>query len=173
MSRTFQQTEETISPCAFLAACSGATVHTSGINLTMEEGGTPGSGNANITLPAGLTRAVLFIATKPNQPNATSWPAGDWIVPLNFTTKDKNMYLEEVHICRIGSDCSNKGSVGSATGLGIQLDHIGVQTITISGSAQTADATDRIYIIGVFRNAHASQPHATNIKADQVITTPL
>lgn len=176
MSRTFQQTEDAVS-CAGMAACSGATAHTSGVTLGLNENGTPGAGQGNVTLPAQLTRACLWFTTVTNQPNATSWPAGDWVVPINVTVKNNFMYLEEVHICRVGTDgannCASKGSVGSQTGLGMQLNSTGVKTITISGSAQTADAGDRIYIVCVLRNAHNSQSQAIQVKADQVVTTPL
>lgn len=172
MSRTFQQTEDS-GVCVGAAGCSGATAHTSGVVLGLNENGTPGQGQGNVTLPAQLTRACLWFSSLANQPNATSWPAGDWVVPINVTVKNNFMYLEEVHICRVGSDCSNKGSVGSQTGIGLQLNSTGVKTITIAGSAQTADAGDRIYIVCVLRNDHNSQSQAIQVKADQVVTTPL
>lgn len=172
MSRTFQQTEDSVS-CGGQAACSGATPHSSGVVFGLHETGTPGAGQGNITLPAGLTRACLWMTTVNNQPNSTSWPAGDWVIPINVTVKNNSMYLEEVHICRMGSGCVSQASVGSQTGLNLQLNTVGVKTITVSGSAQTADATDRIYIVCVLRNNHSAKAQAIQVKADQVITTPL
>ena len=54
-----------------------------------------------------------------------------------------------------------------------QSEQQGIKTMTVSGSAQTAAATDRIYIVLVFKAQTFLEDDQAQYKADQQIDTPL
>lgn len=130
--------------------CSGAaTPNAAGTELLVVGGNGSGS-NYNGQLAAEQT-AFGSIATL-IVPASTNWAAGDWTVRYNVSSANMNMTWVATYICRVSSTCVNQATIGSLTGQSISLGTTGVKSMTVSGSAQTPGATDKIVIMFVFTN---------------------
>jgi len=155
-----------------IAACSDFSVAAAEYNREVEESGTLGSGTNVITANTGSLRRAIHFESETNEPNETSWPAGDWTVRFNVTTGNTNVDLDGIDICRVNSSGVNQATIFDTFFLAINLS-AGVKTFTVSGNADAgAAATDRFYIVlSIFRSAgHGSQ--SATITNDQQIDTP-
>lgn len=104
----------------------------------------------------------------------TSWPAGRWVIPLAVINTDYDfIYWESIYICRVGADCSNKGTVGSLTNQHIQLPTGGGSYfMTLNGAAQAnTDPTDTFYLIYNFSSL-GPPPLTVMTILSQLIITP-
>lgn len=159
-----------------LAACSGAALATGTQAKKATNGGSAGSSAVGLVIDTASTKAGLMFQSSALEPNVTKWQAGTWVVRINVTTGSPNATttLEEVHVCRINSSGTSQETIGSATGLGINVDsgNEGVKTVNVTGSATTATQTDEIYIVCVFTKAGALNG-APQITPDQNIDTPI
>jgi hypothetical protein len=153
------------------AGCSGRSSSSVTKQLTGVIIGSAGTISQTVTLTSAQTN-VWGLQTKLDIPSGTSWNAGTWTWRLNVTTANMNLTLTEVYICRINSSNVSQATIGSATGLGLGLGTTGVQSGTISGSAQTPSSGDYVNIVFVFTNA-AMNTQSISVTHNQVIDTPL
>ena len=136
-------------------------------------GGTAGVTENTRSHPAVAdTRVAVTYASVANEPNSTSWEAGNWVVRFEVTTANKNLTWDEADICRQNASLVHIANVGAVDALGIALGTTGVKSTTISGAAQTAGATDRIVVFGAFTNS-TTMTQAIGIKPSQNIDTPV
>jgi hypothetical protein len=156
-----------------MAACSALASSQTPDNKQASSGGSPGTTTPQISLfgSDNGSRGIHFESAT-NEPGQTSWPAGNWVVRLNVTTANTNIQWISTHICRVTSNGVNQSTVGSLTGQSISLGSTGVQSMTISGSSQLAQAGDRIYIVLGFKNINVA-PQAFNYQPNQLIDTPI
>jgi hypothetical protein len=81
---------------------------------------------------------------------ATSWPAATYTVSLNVTKANSALRIVGVKIYRVnqygGPNTSGLAVVGYASGLSAWLGTTGVKTFSVDGSAQSADATDKLAV---------------------------
>jgi hypothetical protein len=153
------------------AACSGATLNSNTFTSQAQQGGTAGSTAHSVTTASPVTRAFAMFESPSGDPGLTSWPAGNWVVRLNVTAAAPlGTTLDSVYVCRVNSAGVSQATVGSNTNPGVALNSTGVKTVTVSGSAQTAGATDRWYIVLSYKTTASSG--SFSIKFDQLIDTP-
>lgn len=156
------------------ASCSGRSV-TGGTAISRDcvDGGS--AGTAEI-LPAlvNVETTVVALQFTSGAIGFTGWQAGDYVIPLDITTTASVLSVEEVYVCRVNSSNVSQETIGSLTGIGRSLGTAQVESFTVSGSATTASATDRIQIIVIFTNTHThGGDDAVGITMGQSITTPL
>jgi hypothetical protein len=155
------------------SACSSAGATSVTDNKKATQGGTPGTTTPTISLSGNQTNSRgIHFESAANEPGQTSWPAGNWVVRLNITTANANITWTGTYICRVNSSGQSLATVGSLTGQSLGLGSTGVQSMTISGSAQSANVTDRIYIVLVFSNSQTSL-QSFNYQPNQFIDTPI
>ncbi len=164
---------DTAADCGAVAGCSGATVAGSAVGREATSGGTAGSTEQTVTVTKNSTEAGFMFQSADNEPNKTSWEAGDWVVRLNVTTSQMDITWEDTYICRFDNACGSLATVGSLVSQAISCGSTGVKSMTISGASQTANATDEIYIVLVFKNASTHGNKSIGITPDQNIDTPL
>jgi len=164
--------------------CAGVTAG-GDVNRTfdMRDGGTLGGTALHCTVVPG-TILQVNMAFVSNAIGETTWDSGDYITRANLTTGVGNTSLEEIHVCRINTSCTNEESLGSigdyggAGGLGISVNSTGVIERTIScvaggtGGASVA-TTDKIAIVYVFINTHAHASRTPYFTPDQIVETPI
>ena len=112
----------------------------------------------------------------------TSWDAGTWTVNLNVTTGSGDSFItwDGLDICRINSSCVNQASIASASALNIPcFGAAGIRTTTVSGSAQTPSAGDKVMVLLAFSNTLSGvirnfgyTPNATIDSPFSPVTTP-
>ncbi len=122
--------------------------HESGaLSSTMDP--TPPHALANETLTyTPYTGAMSFGWISPaNVPNSISWPAQTYTVTLNVTQPNANLKITEITLYRVdangGPGTAGISHVADKAGLSQSLGAAGTLTFTLSGTAQTASATDR------------------------------
>jgi hypothetical protein len=170
---SYQETDTT-SVCGRGTYCSGLSLNsgtgTNHAELQATFGAAPGSASFTLGLAASQTTVIgwhfeLAIT------HGENWLGGTWTVRLNINTANSNVTWTNVDICRVSSGCVNQASIGSTSGLGISLGSTGVKTATVTGSAQTPSANDKVIILLGFTNAAASAQN-TVIVDDQLIDSP-
>src|SRR5438309_5675605 len=173
MPVNYQQTDGNTA-CAFAAFCSSlALLSGTGslhANLQAIFGGTAGSGNFTLGLAASQTTVIGWAFEIPIT-NGENWLGGTWTIRLNINTANANVTWTNVDICRVSSGCVSQATIGSASGLGISLGSTGVKTTTVTGSAETPSANDKVWILLGFTNSAASAQN-TGIIDDQLIGSP-
>lgn len=132
-------------------------------------GGTTGTTEQTFTVAAGAATDNEF-SFECVIPDDSTTGAGTWTVPINFSTGDMDVTLEEVWICQVRSS-SNIATVGSNTGLGLSTT-AGTQSPTVSGSAMTWVNGDVAIITLVFSEAAGHADGTIGITPDQTITSP-
>lgn len=169
------QQKDTTANCSTVAAfCSGRSV-TGGtaVSRDAEDGATAGSSEATITLSGGET-TVVGMQLVSDALGVTLWEGGNYTVRVNVTTSDMNITLEEVHLCRVNSSCTNQEDLGGSTGLAIDCGTTGVKTITVEGAlTSTASATDHLAVVLVFTNSFSMSSKSIGITPNQIIDTPI
>ena len=102
--------------------------------------------------------------------NDADGAAGDWVVPINFSTGNMSAVLNEVFICQVRAS-SNIATIGSETSIGFATNG-GLTTRTISGSAVTWVDGDVAIITLAFSETGGHSDATIGITPDQTITSP-
>ncbi len=150
-------------------------------NYCSTSGGTIEAGRqAEVGVAAGSTEQTFSVAASASTdnefsfecviPNDSTAGAGTWTVPVNFTTGDMDVTLEEVWICQVRAS-SNIATIGSNTGLGLNTFD-GLHSPTVSGSAITFVNGDFAIVTLVFTEAAGHAAGIVGITPDQTITSP-
>jgi hypothetical protein len=173
MTVRYQQTDAT-SVCTYAVYCSGLSLNTGAgtnhANLQTIFGGTSGTGNFTMTMLASGTRLVSWMYELPITNNET-WLTGIWTVRLNVITANSNVTWTDCFICRVDSSCTSQATIASASSLGIALSTTGVKSTTMTGTAQTPNAGDKVIVVLAFTNSVASL-QSVGIIDDQFIDSP-
>jgi hypothetical protein len=133
-------------------------------------GGTPGVGASFINIGSSQTN-VVEKAFACDVASGVSWDAGTWTIRLNITASNMNLTWSQVYVCRINSTCVNQETIGSNTAVNISLSTTGVKSTTVSGSAVTPSAGDKVLIVLAFTNGAMSSQSA-QYTPDQDIDSP-
>jgi len=169
-----QQTD-TASTHAAAAMCSGATLGSVTAARKATAGGAAGSTSTTVTIGGlSINRACVFFESAVNEPNQTSWASGNYVIRLNISVAAGALgQWIETWVCRCNSAGTNQATVGSLTGQTTDISTTGVKTHTVSGSAQTANASDQVYFVLVFNRNAAKGGSSFQFTPDQLIDTPL
>lgn len=151
-----------------LAGCSGTAVIAGMLERICSVGGSAG-GAASVTLTSSAVVVAVFLGI--TVPASTTGSAGTWTVRFNVSTANMNLTCSAVYVCRASSDGTNQETIGSATGLAIDLSTTGVKSQNVTGSAVTLAAGDFASVQLVFTNA-AMSLQAIGITFDQNIDSP-
>lgn len=151
--------------------CSGRTSVAANTGAFLcQSGGTPGALTDVGTLASSEANGRMWNFDC-EVPAGTTWGGGTWTVRFNVTGANMNLTVTEIYICRTNSSCVSQGTIGSATGLSLSLSATGVITQTVTGSAVTPAANDRVTIVICGTNGAMSSQNAT-ITGDQTIDSP-
>lgn len=169
MPITYTQTD-TAADCGAQAACSGGTLGTQTASTTCTEGGTGGSTEQTIEIGAGSTSICHFTQTTGGVGSAT-WESGTYTCGLNITTGHSDLSITNIYICRLDSSCNNLATVGSQSVS--QTLTAGTYTFDVTGSEQSANDTDDLYVVYEFTNGHSHSTRTAGITPNQDIATPI
>lgn len=166
--------EDTAPTCTAAEACSGLTNAHGPIEQFARLGGSAGStedGSGDFTndSDANNWRTVYY-----DCPTDTGWitGAGTWTIRVFHSTGDGDIRLAEVHICRVNSSCVNQETIGSTTGLTRATTASQPIVVSVTGSAVTLAAGDRILIIIAYKNSAAHGNHAIGVTPNRNHDTP-
>jgi hypothetical protein len=158
----------------FSTACSGRTANTTTSSRSASETGTAGVTAVSQTIDlSAVTKAAVMFSLPVTAGDV--WNAGTWTVRLNITTAITGPTWEECYVCRVNSGGTNQATIGSVTAQAISLATTGVKSVTISGSAQTPAAGDKVYVVLVFSNSQACTrtfAYTPNQNIDSPFTAP-
>ena len=153
--------------------CSGGTIATLPRSSECTSGTFTAGGATNIRIASGTSQAGVMFQSKANEPNLTTWPAGDWVVRLNVTTGNGGLQWDDTYICRYNSSGVNQGTVASLTGQNKNMFSTGVHSMTITqGSDVAASATDEFYIVLIFQATSGGAYKQLGITMDESIDMP-
>lgn len=172
MAIIYTQTDTNGSACNTLSeliACSGLSGGTT-LSKQATVGGTAGVTEWSDTINASSTLIEVFgIEITPD--SGVSWDAGTWTVRWNVTTSNMSCTVVAVYVCRVNSSCVNQETIGSATGLSISQGSTGVKSQTVSGSAVTPSAGDKVLVVMAVQNT-AMTNQTLGWTPDQNIDSP-
>ncbi len=174
MPRIYTQTDGTSNVCDVNQYCAGFSLPGSGSGESvLEEGGTPGVNEITITHDGRADPSPLLFMQPDVEPGADI-AAGDWITRMNVTTSQMFVDWDEIHICEVSGSgaCSNISTIGSDTGLAIDLGNSGVKSQTTSGSATALAAGESFVCIFTFANSQVMS-NSVGITPDADIDTPV
>lgn len=134
--------------------CSGASVFSADSKVA-QDGATAGSASDSVNVSSSAV-SELDLGFEITPASGTTWGSGTWTVRLNVTTANMNVTWVAVYICQVDSGDTNKATIGSTTGLSISLGTTGVKSTTVSGSAVTPAANDKVQIVLLFSNGAMS-----------------
>lgn len=158
------------------AQCSGAAVAQAPQFRLASATGVPGVAVVNVVIDSNLKSPPqqfgICFATPAGEPNLTSWAAGNYVVRLNVINGNADLTWTATYVCRVNSGLVNQATVGSLTGQTTSMTAAGIKTHTISGSSQSASASDRLYFVLLFTNAAAAL-RSFDFTPNQLIDTPL
>ena len=118
-------------------------------------------------------RLNLVVFSSPDL-GVTDWAAGDYIIRINITTTTSSILWADSYVCRVNTSCVSQETLGSLTNQGITLSFTGETAMTISCSATTALATDRLAFVLAMSNSHEhGGDDAFGYTPDAIITTPI
>lgn len=155
-----------------IAACStGTNIGTQSKNSLCTEGGSAGGAVTvgGSQLDIGTGRACVYMEIVP--PSDTGWASGNWTVRLNVTTANSLVTWTDTYICRLNSSNVSQATIGSLTGQSISLGSTGVKTMTVSGSAQTPNAGDKVYIV-IIVSVVTTNNQSFGITWNQAVSSP-
>lgn len=140
-------------------------------------GGTPGSTDPDKGIGAGTSDIrMIYFQSAPGEPNATTWEAGTWTIPLNINTADTGTQWTQTWVCRVDSSGASQESLGSTTGqteaLSAGVHNTGPALVSCS-AATSPSATDEILIILVFTETVGMGANTISFFPDQTILTPI
>lgn len=168
MAYDFEQTDGT-SGCAGGGYCSSQSAGGTTGRRDASNGGTTGSSEVSLTANANSTTEWLFNYAL-TVGAEVSWDGGDWSIPINHSSGNMNVTLEEVWVCRLNSGCTNQESLGNETGIGFATNG-GTTTRTFTCSGASPSAGDVVQIICVYSNSF-SMDVGIGITPDQTIQSP-
>lgn len=126
------------------------TIESGAISRTMVSAPTDATTSETLTYKSDPTGHSWGWVSPANVPNLTSWPAQTYNVTLNITSPNSNLTITEVKIYRVdsngGPSTSGLAVVGDLAGLSQSLGTGGTLSFSVAGSAQTANATDRVAV---------------------------
>lgn len=155
-----------------IAACTGFPLAQADFNREVQESGSLGSGTLIVGANTISIERALHYESEANEPNETSWPAGDWVVRFNVTTGNTNLDITDMVVCRVDSGGTSQATIGAASFLPFVLS-AGVKSITVAGGADAgAAATDRFYLVGGIRRILGHGSQQATITNDQLLDTP-
>lgn len=142
--------------CNVAVACSGRSL-SAGTNASVKAtvGGSADLGVKNASLPTLTSNVILWsiaceVPSGVNQIDAQTI-AVNW---RQATQSGGTPTINEIHLCRLDSGCSNLGSLGSVTGLTTVLSATGLFTQNLSvASAQTVAPGDVLLFVFVCSNS--------------------
>jgi hypothetical protein len=178
MAQTTYQQTDTNAPDGVIFACAEAdNASPTAIAKTADQNGTAGSSFYTIDI-LGLVGGqqqqtiALCFESPAGQPGLTSWPAGQWSVSFNVFSSAGNPKLTACYICRVSHTGASLATVGSATNLNTPIPNVPTgYSVLIQGSAQTANATDRFYVVLIFTDAllHGGQ---ITVQSNETVIAP-
>ncbi len=150
-------------------------------NYCSTSGGTIEAGNqAAVGGSVGSVEVVVSVAASAATDNEFSFEcviaddsttgAGTWTIPINFSSGDMDVTLEEVWICQVRSN-SNIATIGSSTGLGLSTT-AGTQSPTVTGSAITFVNGDFAIVTLVFSESAGHAAGNVGITPSLTILSP-
>jgi len=151
----FSYTPTSTAGAAVAAYCSGLTVDSGPIARKAVTGGTADTAET-VTIAASATNLIEY--GYEIDPTATTvWAGGTWTINLNVTTAAATgTTWSEVYICRLNSSNVNQATIGSNTSVGVSVTSTGNKSTTVTGSAQTPNPGDKVYIVLAFTNSKTS-----------------
>ncbi|MHA1951132.1 MAG: hypothetical protein ACW99G_23075 [Candidatus Thorarchaeota archaeon] len=173
MAETLQQTDTvaTAGDCSSGVLCSGNSNNTdfnSGSNQA-EKGGTAGSTGRVITMDVSAIdlNAVWMECIMPSGYDGAT---GDWTINLNISAGNHQISLDEIHVCRVNSSCTNQESLASSVGIGQNLQNTGDFGFTVTQSSTSAFAAgDKSVVIFAFDNAQAMTQAITYVPSLTIV----
>lgn len=165
----FQQTD---TAGFFNVGCSGVGAGVTIANLRALVGGS--AGTVAITADPDKNTTAACFNYDCGAPGVASWAAGDYIIPINFTTGDAGTTLNAVYVCDFDG-ASSYVTVASLTGLS-DVSTGGVVTKTVTrGTAYTpqSQANSRPFIVIVLNNADTHGGSLVQITPSEIIQTPI
>lgn len=167
MAMTFTQTDSATGLCG---NCTGSIG-----GRRAASGETVGSTPVSVSVPGSSTGRLEFICIIPS---GTSGDSGSWTIRLNVTTANMNLTLSGINtgsgnVVRVNSSCVDQQDIVSTSSAwdNTNIGTTGVKTITVSCSATTVSAGDKVKIcIDITNSAMTSQ--AFSFTPDQNIDSP-
>ena len=153
--------------------CSGSTLNPNigpdGYTIAKQALTTPG--NTYYTLSPSSTgpTACIMWETASGVPGVTSWPAGSYQVNLNIVVQNPLITWNSCYVCRCDVSGASQATVGSSSP-NVALTTVGVYSTIVSGVAQTAASTDRIYWVLTFSSL--SNAYQFAFKSSVTLTYP-
>ena len=160
---------DTAQVCALTDYCSG-TGGTIEQGRQAAIGGSVGSVAASFTVAAGAGDDNEFSFEVILPADALS-SAENATIPINFTTGAMTAVLDAVFICRVNSSCVNQETIGSETGIAFATNG-GSTTRTISCSAVTFAAGDKVIITLAFDETGGHSSQGVDVTPDQTMALP-
>jgi hypothetical protein len=176
MTISFTQTD-TAAVCGAAAYCSGNSLNTNRSLRQATIGGTPGTTAVSQSIDSGAINliAVFFECIVGA---GVSWDAGTWTINLNVTTGTSGtMDWTGLDICRLNSSCVSQASIATASP-SVSVTTTGVKTVTVSGSAQSPSAGDKVMVLLSFSQTGPTRSfsYTPNVTIDSpfsgITTTP-
>lgn len=149
---TYTFTESNSTGIAQAATCGGVT--TASQTFVLVQSGAATGTIASGSIAAGASISYTF-TTAASDPGVTSWAAGNWVTGVNVSTGGSGVQWTTTCVLQLNSGGTLVNTVGSLTGQTTDLGSTGLKTHTVSGSAETPTATDRIQVVTVFKNTNA------------------
>jgi len=170
MALDLQQTD-TAMDCAVAAFCSGLTANGASGAKQASQGGTAGTVENTVKIDNLASNERAFY-TECIIPAGATWAAGTWTVRFNCTTAVSGVTIASIYICRVNSSCVSQATIGSATGLSIDLGTTGVKSQAVTGAAQTPGAGDKVVIVFGISNTNEHGNQTVGRTHNQLINTP-
>ena len=140
----------------------------------MSEGGTAGSSEVTVSLPASLNGNLTSSAhfrTAAGVPNA-NFASGNWTVRFEVTSSNMNITWDAIGIAGVNAAVTGASIVYQVTGLAISCATTGVKSHTGAGAAITTN-TDHIQISLGFSNGDTMMTQTLGITPSQNVDSPL
>jgi plastocyanin len=170
-TQLFLQETGTAATCPGAVYCAGGTKNTAQFQTRVAQQGGGAGAALTDTIDANAISKRAFMFECPI-PAGAAWNSGTWMFRVKLKDATTNLSWTQVHICRVNASCTNQATIGSNTGVGANLTGTDtVYTATVSGSAQTPSAGDKVIIVLSFTNAD-TVTHNVTLTPDQLIDTP-
>lgn len=175
MVRVYEQVDVAAVDGSIEACSFGGTGTATHFDREVQESGSLGSGTNDVVVSSTNVLRGMHFESENNEPNETTWPAGDWIFRFNVTTGNANVEWVTQVCCRLDSGGTSQAQIFLA-GIpgGVQALTAGVHEETFSGAVDFgAAASDRFYLVSLLRreaDAHGNQ--TATITNDQLLDTP-
>jgi hypothetical protein len=149
---TYTYTESNTAGVAQAHTCGSTTTSTQDLVLT-RSGATTGT-IATGNIAAGTSESWTFTGAA-SDPGLTSWDAGNWVTGINVSSADANVQWTDTCVFELNSGGTYVATVGTLNGQTTAMSTTGLKTHTVSGSAESPTATDRIQVVIVLLDNEA------------------